>query len=63
MKKLLQVTEAELVDLSAITLGENKKLWGGVTFLNEIPKTINGKIARPILKEMAKSLSQNKLII
>ncbi|XP_065218988.1 uncharacterized protein LOC135844656 [Planococcus citri] len=52
-----KVTEDELVQLSSSTLGDVKKLRGGVKFLDNLPKTASGKIARPILKEMAKTLS------
>lgn len=51
----LQVTEEELVRLSE-TLGEYKKLWGGVRFLEELPHTPSGKIARAELVQMAKKM-------
>ncbi|XP_065218986.1 luciferin 4-monooxygenase-like [Planococcus citri] len=56
-----KVTEDELVQLSSSTLGEVKKLRGGVKFLDNLPKTASGKIARPILKEMAKTLSNKEI--
>lgn len=37
-------------------LGEFKKLWGGVKFLEEMPHTASDKISRKDLKEMAKFL-------
>lgn len=37
-------------------LGEFKKLWGGVKFLDEMPYTASGKVSRKDLKEMAKAL-------
>ncbi|XP_016838387.1 4-coumarate--CoA ligase 1 [Nasonia vitripennis] len=52
-----QVTEGELVNLSASVLGEIKKLRGGVKFLENLPKTASGKINRPVLKETAKAMA------
>ncbi|XP_003426690.1 4-coumarate--CoA ligase 1 [Nasonia vitripennis] len=52
-----EVTEDELIELSA-TLGEYKKLWGGVKFLEELPHTPSGKIAKVELIEMAKALAK-----
>lgn len=37
-------------------LGESKKLWGGVKFLDEMPYTATGKVSRKALREMAKAL-------
>ncbi|XP_014225792.1 4-coumarate--CoA ligase 1-like [Trichogramma pretiosum] len=48
-----KVTEEELIQLSS-TLGETKKLWGGVVFVDELPYTASGKLSRKDLKEMAK---------
>ncbi|XP_065218989.1 uncharacterized protein LOC135844657 [Planococcus citri] len=56
-----KVTEDELVQLSSSTLGDVKKLRGGVKFLDNIPHTLPGKYARPILKEMAKTLSYKEI--
>ncbi|XP_065218987.1 uncharacterized protein LOC135844655 [Planococcus citri] len=56
-----KVTEDELVQLSSSTLGDVKKLRGGVKFLDNLPKTSPGKYARPILKEMAKTLSYKEI--
>ncbi|XP_016840941.1 luciferin 4-monooxygenase isoform X2 [Nasonia vitripennis] len=53
-----KVTEDELVEHSA-KLGYYKKLWGGVKFLDALPRTASGKIATNTLKEMAKSHAQN----
>ena len=36
-------------------LGKYKTLWGGVKFVDEIPKTPSGKIARKEINEMAKA--------
>ena len=52
------MTEDELIKLSA-TLDENKKLWGGVKFIGNLPCTINGKVDKKVLKEMAKNLKQD----
>ncbi|KAJ8681812.1 hypothetical protein QAD02_017604 [Eretmocerus hayati] len=55
----LEVTEEELIKLSA-ELGENRKLWGGVTFVDQIPQTASGKVDRKTLKEMAKEMARAK---
>ncbi|XP_058797692.1 uncharacterized protein LOC131667933 [Phymastichus coffea] len=52
-----EVTEEELIALSA-TLGEYKKLWAGVKFLDKLPHTPSAKIARVELIEMAKALAK-----
>ncbi|XP_058807866.1 luciferin 4-monooxygenase-like [Phymastichus coffea] len=49
------VSKEELISLTLV-LGENKKLRGGVEFVQELPKTPSGKINRAALKEMAKVL-------
>ncbi|XP_014203354.1 luciferin 4-monooxygenase-like [Copidosoma floridanum] len=54
-----KVTEDDLVRLSSASLGEIKKLRGGVKFMEDLPKTATGKISRPHLKEMAKALAKN----
>ena len=37
-------------------LGEYKKLHGGVKFLDELPKTASGKLAKNVLMELAKQI-------
>ncbi|XP_001600989.2 luciferin 4-monooxygenase [Nasonia vitripennis] len=54
-----KVTEEELVELSS-TLGFYKKLWGGVKFVDALPRTMTGKIATGALKEMAKAYADSK---
>uniref|UniRef100_A0AAG5CNP2 Luciferin 4-monooxygenase n=1 Tax=Anopheles atroparvus TaxID=41427 RepID=A0AAG5CNP2_ANOAO len=46
-----QVTEAELAELVAAKLSPQKRLRGGVYFVDEIPKTGSGKILRRQLRE------------
>ncbi|KAJ8681810.1 hypothetical protein QAD02_017602, partial [Eretmocerus hayati] len=55
----LEVTEEELIKLSA-ELGENRKLWGGVRFVDQIPRTASGKIDRKTLKETAREMVRAK---
>lgn len=50
----LQVTAEELITLVANNLEDHKHLRSGVHFLDNIPHTDTGKIARKQLKEMAK---------
>ena len=49
-----QVTEDELIEMSKI-LGKYKTLWGGVKFIEKMPLTPSGKIARKELSDMAKT--------
>lgn len=51
---LSQVTEAEIQKLVADTLPDYMKLRGGVKFLDELPRTPSGKVARPELKKLTK---------
>ncbi|VEN59212.1 unnamed protein product [Callosobruchus maculatus] len=51
-------TEQELIQLVAQRLHSEKQLHGGVLFVEEIPKTQSGKIARA---ELRKRLQSNKL--
>nr|CAI5851688.1 unnamed protein product [Callosobruchus analis] len=46
------VTAQELVDLIAEHFHADKRLHGGVIFMEQIPKTVTGKIARKVLKEI-----------
>nr|CAI5816894.1 unnamed protein product [Callosobruchus analis] len=48
------VTAQELVDLIAEHFHADKRLHGGVIFMEQIPKTVTGKIARKVLKEIVK---------
>ncbi len=50
------LTEAELQDLVAERLSDYKRLRGGVIFLDELPRTVSGKVARRHLKEMLKEM-------
>ncbi|KAJ8682087.1 hypothetical protein QAD02_017879 [Eretmocerus hayati] len=49
-----KVTEEELIELSS-QLGECKKLWGGVRFIDVMPQTATGKVDRRTLREMAQN--------
>lgn len=48
-----QVPVRDLIELS-LALGEEKKLRGGVVFLDDLPKVSSAKIARHELKQVAK---------
>lgn len=47
-------TEKQIVDWLAKKVASHKKLRGGVRFVEEIPKSVSGKILRRVLKERAK---------
>lgn len=49
-----QVTAEELIKLVAENLEDHKHLRGGVQFLDDLPHTNTGKIARKQLRELAK---------
>lgn len=48
-------TEKELVDWVAGKVANHKRLRGGIRFIEEIPKSVSGKILRRMLKEKAKA--------
>lgn len=50
------LTEGELQDLVADKLSDYKRLRGGVIFLDHLPRTVSGKVARRNLKEMLKGM-------
>ena len=50
----LQVSKDELLNLAS-TLGDTKKLRGGLEFVDELPLTPSGKLNRGELKKMAKA--------
>jgi len=61
-KQGVNVTEKEIQDYIAGKVSRQKKLRGGVVFIEEIPKNPSGKILRRVLKERAKALkSKSKL--
>ena len=53
-------TAKEITDWIAGKVANHKRLRGGVGFVKEIPKSVNGKILRRVLKERAKAEEQNK---
>ncbi|KAL6257671.1 hypothetical protein P5V15_011250 [Pogonomyrmex californicus] len=55
----LEVTIEELIKLVADNLEDYKHLRGGVQFLDELPHTDTGKIARKQLRELAKCFVSN----
>lgn len=50
------MTEQELIDLVANNMMDQYKLRAGVIFLNALPRTNTGKIAKRELKAIAKKL-------
>ena len=63
IKKLFinfQITEKYIIQWTRKELGQFKTLWGGVKFLDKIPKTSSGKIARKEINEMAKAYKINR---
>ncbi|KAE8741028.1 hypothetical protein FOCC_FOCC013439 [Frankliniella occidentalis] len=52
------LTEGELQDLVADKLSDYKRLRGGVIFLDHLPRTVSGKVARRNLKEMLKGMDR-----
>ncbi|KAL6423477.1 hypothetical protein ACFW04_010216 [Cataglyphis niger] len=52
-----EVTEQELIDMVANNMMDQFRLRAGVIFLNALPRTSSGKIARIELKAMAKKLA------
>lgn len=53
------MSEEELVKLTLV-LGENRKLRGGVEFVDDLPKLPTGKIDRQKMKKMAVIIAQKR---
>lgn len=49
-----KVTAADIQDFVAEKVAKHKRLAGGVTFIDEVPKLASGKIVRKLMKEWAK---------
>uniref|UniRef100_A0A182QR12 Luciferin 4-monooxygenase n=1 Tax=Anopheles farauti TaxID=69004 RepID=A0A182QR12_9DIPT len=49
-----QLSEQEVKDFVASRVSEQKRLYGGVRFIDEIPKTASGKILRRQLRDLVK---------
>ena len=56
---MLQVTEEDLINMSA-ELEDYKKLRGGVVFLDELPQSASGKVAKGTLIKLAKEIHNIK---
>ncbi|KAF2239140.1 4-coumarate-CoA ligase 2 [Viridothelium virens] len=54
-------TEKEIVEWTASKVANHKRLRGGVKFVDEIPKSVSGKILRRVLKEKAKAEEEKGL--
>ncbi|KFB37037.1 AMP dependent coa ligase [Anopheles sinensis] len=50
-----ELTEREVIDFVAGKVSEQKRLYGGVRFVSEIPKTASGKILRRELRDLVKN--------
>lgn len=46
-------SEKEIIDFVADKVAPHKRLRGGVRFVQEIPKSVSGKLLRRMLKDMA----------
>lgn len=55
-----KINAKEIQDFVANNVSAQKRLHGGVQFINEIPRNPTGKILRRVLRERAKNL-QSKL--
>jgi len=49
-----KATEKRIVEYLEQKVASHKRLRGGVRFVDEIPKSVSGKILRRVLKERAK---------
>ncbi|XP_034938797.1 4-coumarate--CoA ligase 1-like isoform X2 [Chelonus insularis] len=49
----VNVTEEEIIDIVDKNMSERFKLRGGVKFVNDLPRTSSGKVAKKILRDMA----------
>ena len=52
--------EKEISDWVAGKVANHKRLRGGIRFVDEIPKSVSGKILRRVLKEKAKAEEEEK---
>lgn len=60
-KPQASVTEKEIENFVNIRVSGTKKLRGGVKFVDEIPKNVNGKIMREFLRKKYGSVQKSKL--
>ncbi|XP_046593177.1 4-coumarate--CoA ligase 1-like [Neodiprion lecontei] len=51
-----EITETEIVDLVAARMPDHYRLRGGVTFLEDIPKTSTGKFQRRKLRDLVRAM-------
>jgi 4-coumarate--CoA ligase len=59
-KKFGAKEEKEIQDWLAERLANHKKLRGGVSFVEEVPKSVSGKILRRVLKDRARQEMQKE---
>lgn len=52
----------EIIDWLATKVANHKKLRGGVKFVEEIPKSVSGKILRRVLKQQANEEEKNAAV-
>lgn len=49
-----KVTPKDIQDWTAARVAKHKRLVGGVTFIDEVPKLASGKIIRKLMKQWSK---------
>ena len=54
LKDDVRVTEDEIMEFVEENVATYKKLRGGVEFIEAIPKSVNGKVLRQVLKDRSK---------
>lgn len=52
------MTEEELIEFTSSILEDYKRLRGGIRFMNKLPRTESGKIAKNELKRLANNLTE-----
>ncbi|KAJ2953350.1 hypothetical protein O0L34_g940 [Tuta absoluta] len=61
LKPGAKATEAEILEFTNNQLSKEKRLYGGVIFIDEIPKNASGKILRRVLKQKLRNKKKSKL--
>ncbi|XP_026314983.1 4-coumarate--CoA ligase 1-like [Hyposmocoma kahamanoa] len=57
----VDITEKEIIEFTNERLSPEKRLYGGVIFVNEIPKNPSGKILRRVLKQQLHKKKKSRL--
>ncbi|XP_049877772.1 luciferin 4-monooxygenase-like [Pectinophora gossypiella] len=61
LKPGAQATEHEIIEFTNQRLSPEKRLYGGVIFVKQIPKNPSGKILRRVLRQQLKNIKKSKL--